>query len=312
MPVVQAVGRHSLPRVSERPSSNVSCVSGGMDSARNPPARSPAAKSGPPIGCMSGTHSVRCLNSSMRRKRLGHAEGRLLARRPGADHVEERLDPRQVAGVAAVLVELQGEERLLAHDFLDEAQEETVRPAGEVREVDPVEVRVVADELGRGEDVLAVGPVHVLEIGVELLHVVREHVHRDDGEAEVGDLLRQREVRARVERAVGAADDDDGGLAGRLDFAEQPKALFAAETVEFVLRRVRLAPGAADLRARDAERAGAGPSRSRPPAAPARAKNPPPASAAARHPRRAPSAPSAPRSGTPGRTGRSSCSSSAG
>ena len=65
MPVVQAVGRHSLPRVSERPSSNVSCVSPGMDSARNPPARSPAAKSGPPIGCMLGTHSVRCLNSSI-------------------------------------------------------------------------------------------------------------------------------------------------------------------------------------------------------------------------------------------------------
>ena len=75
-PVVQAVGRHSLPRVSERPSSKASCVSGGSDSARsNPPARSPAAKSGPPIGCMFGSQSVRFLSCSSGTSGTGTRKG---------------------------------------------------------------------------------------------------------------------------------------------------------------------------------------------------------------------------------------------
>ena len=254
--MVSAVGRHSVPRVSERPSSKAPRSSGGSAARRSRGARKAAAKSGVPTACIGGIQSVRVWKStgSVARRAAAGCRGR--ARR---EHVEERLDAGHVAGVAAVLVELQGEDRLVAHDLLGVGQQEAVRPAVEVGEVDGVAGS------GRSADLLARPPRMLLAVAPVDVAITAGPGGRgrsarksigQHGAAPVRDLLRQAEVGADVVGVVGPADQHDAAARPWPRPRARPllAGLGAARASNSLLRRAGPPPGLRDLRAGAPER----------------------------------------------------------
>ena len=89
--MVRAVGRHSEPRVTDRPSSKLCSVSGGSALASNPAPRIAAAASSVPYGCMSGIQSRRPSISDGGATNGGRADWLLRGRRSTSKNASMRV-----------------------------------------------------------------------------------------------------------------------------------------------------------------------------------------------------------------------------
>ena len=126
--------------------------------------------------------------------------------------VEKRLAARDCARRRAVFVNFDGQRRLFAHNLLEIRRQEGIRAAAEIRDVERVQLRMIADEFARFQDALAVFPEHVRPVVADFHVLNRQKIHRNRQHAEIAQDLRQAEIDARIAAVINAADDDDGAL----------------------------------------------------------------------------------------------------
>jgi hypothetical protein len=108
------------------------------------------------------------------------------------------FEASHAAGVGAFLVQLQHQQRSLAHDLFGEAEQEVVRTAVEVGEVDDVEQLALGGLFQGGEDLLALAPKGVALADAEAMQLGLHEIHGQSRAAHVGDLLGQARVGAPV------------------------------------------------------------------------------------------------------------------
>jgi len=70
------------------------------------------------------------------------------------DHIQERIDTCIDTGVRRMGIELQGQERFLAHDVSELFDDKRVRTAAEIGHVDTEQVGIIPDEFCSPEDTL--------------------------------------------------------------------------------------------------------------------------------------------------------------
>jgi hypothetical protein len=186
--------------------------------------------------------------------RLGpHRDARGARGARPAKHVEKRLQAGHVARVGTVLVELEHEDRAVAHDFLGVAEQEAVWTAGEVGQVDHVHDVALGRLLQRGQDLLAVAPEGIAVALAQTAQLGPEEVHGQHGAAEIRDLLRQPQVRTGVVHVVGTTDEKDELFVVLLGLGQKLGALGEAALFELGLGHQARLPRLLDLARRKPE-----------------------------------------------------------
>ena len=127
-------------------------------------------------------------------------------------HVEEGLEARDIAGVGPVLVELEGEHRLVAHDLLGVAEQERIGPAVEIGEIDGKQIVAVANSLEGRKNPLAIGPKDIVVTRMDVDRLVRDKVDGYHLITHLGDFPWQLQIDAGITHIVRPANDDDARL----------------------------------------------------------------------------------------------------
>ncbi len=107
-----------------------------------------------------------------------------------------------------MFVDLDFQIGLAGHDVFEEVLDEGIRAAAEIGDIDAVEPLVLPNKLGGPEDLLAITPVHGLDV-VQFIHLIQgQEVQGHGQDPQLPEFPVQIEVHAGVQGIVRPADDD--------------------------------------------------------------------------------------------------------